>query len=119
MSHKVPPKFIKGDDYEKWKKKLKIWQSLTDLKKGQQGPAIFMVLEEEAQEALLEIPEGDIAKENGVQTVLEKLDILYLKDKTQCAFEALEEFESFKRQSGIGIAEFCNQFDLLYNKTRN
>ena len=44
--------------------------------------------------------------------------MLYEKDKTQSAFGALEEFESYKQPSSLSIKEFCNVFDLKYNKTK-
>ena len=50
---KTPPAFKNGDDYEKWCKKIKIWQSFTSLKATKQGSTLFLVLEGEAQDAVL------------------------------------------------------------------
>lgn len=119
MSHKNPPPFNKGDNYENWKKTLEIWQLVTPLEVNKQGAAIFLSLEKEAREAVLELPQEDIAGDEGVNNILNCLDNLYLKDKTQSAFEALEEFESLKRKDNQSIKDFCNQFDLAYNKTKN
>ena len=65
-NHKTPPPFNKGDDYGKWEKKLKIWQTLTTLEAKKHGAAVFMVLDDEAQSAVLEMPQGDIAKDDGL-----------------------------------------------------
>ena len=43
---------------------------------------------------------------------------MFKKDKTQCAFEALEAFEGYKRPKELPIADFCNEFERLYNKTK-
>ena len=43
---------------------------------------------------------------------------MYLKGKTQSAFEALEAFENYKRPNELSIADFCNEFERLYNKTK-
>jgi hypothetical protein len=116
--HRIPPPFKKGDNYENWKKTIKIWQAVTPLKKEKQGAAMFLSLDTEAKEAVLELPERLIAGENGLTHVLEKLDSLYQRDKTQLAFEALEEFESTKRKENQTITDFCNQFELSYNKAK-
>lgn len=117
-NHKNPPSFKKGDNYENWKKTLGIWQLVTSLEKSKQGPAIFLSLDSEAQEAILELPQDQIACSEGVKNILTKLDNLYKKDKTQSAFEALEDFEGLKRTEGQSIKDFCNQFDLAYNKAK-
>ena len=93
---KTPPAFKNGDDYEKWKKKLTIWQCLTSLEATKQGPALFLVLEGDAQDAVLELDTAKITSATGVKEILNILDKLYLKDKTktQSAFKALEAFEN-------------------------
>ena len=53
-NHKVPPPFKKGDNFENWKKTIKIWQAVTPLEKSKQGAAIFLSLDHEAREAALE-----------------------------------------------------------------
>ena len=115
---KTPPAFKNGDDYEKWKKKLTIWQCLTSLEATKQGPALFLVLEGDAQDAVLELDTAKITSATGVKEILDILDKLYLKDKTQSAFEALEAFENYKRPNELSIADFCNEFERLYNKTK-
>ena len=39
-NHKSPPPFKKGDDFEKWKKKLEIWQAVTPLEAKKQGAVL-------------------------------------------------------------------------------
>ena len=116
---KTPPAFKNGDDYEKWCKKIKIWQSFTSLEATKQGPALFLVLEGEAQDAVLELDTDKISSATGVKEIITCLDALYLKDKTQSAFEALEAFEGYRRPNGVSITDFCNEFERLYNKTKS
>ena len=110
---KTPPAFKNGDDYEKWCKKIKIWQSFTSLEAIKQGPALFLVLEGEAQDAVLELETDKISSATGVKEIITRLDALYLKDKTQSAFEALEAFEGYRRPNGLSITDFCNEFETL------
>ena len=116
---KAPPLFKKDDNYDKWKKKLEIWQSFTALEKTKQGPALFLSLDEHSQDAVLKLQPADIAKEDGITKIIQVLDGLYLKDKTQSAFQALEDFFDFKRAAETNINDFINEFDRLYSKAKS
>ena len=115
---KTPPAYKTGDDYDKWVKKIRIWKEFTSIEAKKQGPALFLTLEDEAQDAVLELDNDKIKAVDGVEQIITCLDKLFLKDKTQSAFEALEAFEGYKRPKDLSIAEFCNEFERLYNKTK-
>ena len=117
--NKAPPAFNKDDDYIKWCKKIKIWESLTSLEKSKQGPALFLALDDDSQEAILQLDHDEIACDDGVENIINKLDKLYLKDKTQSAFEAFENFEGYRRPYELPISEYCNEFDKRYNKVKS
>ena len=117
-NNKTPPAYKTGEDYDKWCKKLRIWQEFTSLDAEKQGPALFLTLEDEAQDAVLELETEKIKAKDGVETIIACLDKLFKKDKTQSAFEALEAFEGYKRPKDLCIADFCNEFERLYNKTK-
>ena len=117
--NKAPPAFKKGDDFEKWKKKFKIWQSLTSFEAVKQGPALVLSLDEESQDAVLELTQEVISAAEGVDSILEVLDGLYLKDKTQSAFEALESFEGYRRPEALSMTDYCNEFDKRYSKVKS
>ena len=61
----------------------------------------------------------EIADKTGVQKIIECLDKLYLKDKTETAFNALEDFENYKRPTELSITEYCNEFEKRYNKAKS
>ena len=82
------------------------------------GPALFLTLQDDAQDAVLELDADKIKGIDGVEQIIKCLDSLFKKDKTQCAFEALETFESYKRPKDLPITDFCNEFERLYNKTK-
>ena len=113
---KAPPSLSKCSSYEAWQKEIKIWQAFTDLPAGKQGPGIFLTLEGRSREAVLELDVAKISAADGVKTIIEKLDGLYLKDKTQSAFEAYDAFEKFRRPSDMTIGEYINQFERLKAK---
>ena len=106
--NKSPPVFKKGDNYEKWKNRLQLWLNFTTLEKQKQGPAIAFTLSEEAEDAVLQLGIESISSEEGVQNIIEVLDRLYLRDRTQLAFEALDDFENYKRPKELSISDYCN-----------
>ena len=61
---------------------IKIWRTYTDLPKERQGAVIFLSLKGEAQDAVLELGEGEISSETGVKNIIDRLDKLFKKDGT-------------------------------------
>ena len=76
-SFKTPLSLSKCKTYEDWLKLLKVWTRLTDLPGNRQGSGLVLSLEDEALDAALEIDDEDIAKENGVDAILERLTRLF------------------------------------------
>ena len=70
-SNKVPPALSKYKTDDDWIKALNIWSKFTDLAKNKQGPAVFLSLEGEAQEAILKLAEDIITSDNGVKHIIE------------------------------------------------
>ena len=56
----------------------------------------MLSLEDEALDAVLEIDESDISKENGVDFIIERLNRLFKKDSTVIKYQTLEAFMRFK-----------------------
>ena len=77
------------------------------------------MFEGEAQDAALELPEDEIAQENSVDAILNRLDRLFKKDSTITKYQALEAFETFKRPSDMSIQSFLNEFEKILFKTKS
>ena len=90
----------------------------TDLPKPRQGHALILSLEGEAQDAALEIDEK-IAKDDRIDTIIKRLDRLYLKDPTVTKYKVLEAFETFRRPAKMTILEFLNEFEKQFYKTKS
>ena len=118
-SYKTPPALSKSSSYENWLKEIKVWQKLTDLSIGKQGPAILLSLEGKARDTVLELEIDDVAADGGVKLIIDKLDKLYLKDKAQSAYEAYDRFEKFQRTSGMHIKDFIFEFEKLLSKSKS
>ena len=83
---------------------------MTDLPGNRQGSGLVLSLEDEALDAALEIDDEDIAKENGVDAILERLTRLTsltrltrLTSLTSFLHQALEALETFRRPESMSI----------------
>ena len=76
-----------------------------DLPKSRQGLALILSLEGEAQDTALEINEKEITKDDGIYTIIKRLDRLYLKDSAVTKYKVLEAFETLRRPAKMTILE--------------
>ena len=119
VDFKAPPSLNKDISYTKWKKELAIWQTFTNLEPKKRAPAIFLTLEGQARDAVLEMEIEKLNCDDGVQELLKTLDVLYLKDECTLAYEAYESFEKYIRPTDLSITEYIIQFERLYNKAKS
>ena len=120
FTDKTPPAFdSKVDNYQKWKKKLKLWESITDVAKAKRGSLITLRLDEDTQEAVLEaVTEENIKAEEGAKNVVDHLDIMFKVDESVTAYEMYEEFENYRRPESLSMKEYCNEFQRRYKKVQ-
>ena len=118
-NYKAPPALSKSANYDTWLKEIRIWQSFTDLVSEQQRPAIFLTLEGKAREAVLEVDIAQLNHKDGVKNLTAKLDSLFLKDRTQQAYEAYDLFEKFRRPASMTLSDYVIEFERLLNKTKS
>ena len=114
-----PPEFMESMNWTDYKKEVKNWQALTTLKPEQQGPCLYLSLKEKAREAALELDLEAINGKDGIQLILERLDALFLEDKTQTAYLAYQTFENFKRPSEMLMKDYLVKFEQLYTKMKD
>ena len=87
--------------------------------KGKQGMAVIFTLKASDQKKVLSLSNDVICSETGLDSVLKRLDELYLEDETLEMYSALEDFEAFKRQSSTPINDFLIDFELKYDKIKS
>ncbi len=105
--------------YPDWKKEMNIWRKFTDLDKKKQGGALFLSLDDEARKTVLaEVPEQAYDSENIVDVIIESLDKLLLKDDSESAFQAFDNFIKFRRPQSMPIDKFLAEFNLRYTKIK-
>ena len=115
-SVKWPPKLEGEEEYEQWKEDLNIWCSLTSIEKGKQALAVYLSLSGRARVAASEIPKERLEQDNGIETLLAKLDVLFLEDKGRRKFSAFEDLYLLKRERNKEIKCFLAEFEHAYHK---
>ena len=109
-NNKSPPSLSNSKSYIDWLKLIDIWRKFTNLEPGKQGSAI--VLSHEGDTAM-------ISGTDGVDKIIEQLNRQHKKDKLAEKYNALESFETYKRNSSISIHDFLTEFENCYRKTKN
>ena len=89
-----------------------MWQLLKE-----EGPLMFKhSLTGTAKAAAHALTVDEIGYETGLDQILNKLDDVYLTEKNQRIFSALDSFEKFNRPSNMSMNIFLPEFQKLYNK---
>ena len=116
-----PPSFNrKTDDYLRWKRKVKLWLSITDVNKRKHCGLIFFHLDEQTQDDILDLASvDDLTSDDGVLKLLEHLSDIFRQDPELLAIEEYEEFQSFRRPDHVSVIEYCRQFHRRYKKIEN
>ena len=120
-SFKLPPDPSSSNSYVLWRKDALIWQKLTGVAKAKQGLALQYACRGNARihEAVTNIDDARVECDDGFKNVLAVLDALFKLDEKDEEMKAYQEFETARREDGQTIADFINQFDELYKKTKD
>ena len=115
-SIKAPPTFSEGDDYLAWKNDISVWEMFTEYSEAKRGPAVYLSLVGKARDAIREIPAANLANAEGVKTITDRLDQIYLKDKNTQAYMNFKDFYEYRRSQGETFNQFIVEFEKLYTK---
>ena len=77
-NYNTPPISTDDVDYEEWKKEIKIWRMFTSLEKKNQAQD---PLTGQASGAILELDPDTLPVDNGLESLIQALENLYLKDR--------------------------------------
>ena len=116
MGNERIPQLTDGKDYLTWKKEVQIWKLGTTAKDTQQAPRLVGFMEGKAHEAALQISADELGSSDGVKKLLAGLDLVFLKDKTQSLFQAIECFEQYSRSPSESIDDYIREFEQRYKK---
>ena len=119
QGYKNPPVLHNDCIYEDWKNELAIWKRLTDVPKEKQALAVTLSsLSGQAKAKSLEIPVDTLNKENGLNTLIEAIDKLYLRDKVDLSYTAFREFDTFAKTEEMSMDEFIIEYERRYGQCK-
>ena len=61
----------------------------------------------------------DLNKDDGLDVLLNKMKLLYVKDINALAFMAYDKFENFRRSDDMNIVDYLNEFERLNNQIKH
>ena len=117
-NYRVPPGFDEGKPYESWKNEIEIWSRVTELAKKKQALAVVLALSGSARETAMEIPVDDLNKDDGMTTLIAKLDSMFLKEEKDQVYEAYSNFDRIKRDGGSSMADYIIEFEQRYSRIK-
>lgn len=118
QNYKIPPKFDDKVTYETWRNEIKMWTLVTDLDPKKQALAVALSLTGRTRETALELKAEDLNNEDGMDILLNALDVVYKKDIIDSAYEAYTNFESFKKIDTMIMSDYINEFEHRYTRTK-
>lgn len=117
-NYRVPPPFEEGKPYESWKNEVSVWTRVTDLEKKKQALAVALALSGRARETAMEIAVDDLNKDTGMDTLLAKLDNLFLKEEKDRTYDAYSDFDRILRDGNVSMADYIIDFEQRYSRMR-
>ena len=61
----------------------------------------------------------DLNKDDGLDVLLNKMKLLYVKDINALTFMAYDKFENFRRSDDMNIVDYLNEFERLNNQIKH
>ena len=119
----INPPGLASKSYELYKQELLAWREVTEVCRSKQGIVIALTLPNEEpfkvrENVLNNLSLDELKRENGLDTLIQYLDVYLEKDDLSDRFEKYEDFENFQRTNGQNIREFIADFDCKYRKLR-
>ena len=105
-------------DYQTWRNEIEMWQLVTDLEKKKQAVAVALSLTGSYREVAMEVPKDDLNKDNGMETLLTKMDSAFKRETADEAYDSYEKFENERREGTTNINDFIIRFERAYNSAK-
>ena len=100
-------------NYERWRVKAVRWSKITLVPKSKQGFAAALALQGSADEQATNIPDEDLEKEDGFQTLINKLDEVYMPGKFDRRYWRFKAYHKCSGKQGQKVSEFLPEYHAL------
>ena len=118
-SWKAPPVYQEGHSNEEYKRDIQIWILLKVATREESGLLVYRTLTGRAKASCNDLTPDEIASEDGLDLILQRLDTLFLGDDNLRIYRDLDVFEKFRRVNGMSMTDFILEFENLHNKIRS
>ena len=116
------PVMRRAQPYQDWKKELQIWQvinSTLEVDRRIQAGILFQCLEDTARQIVSsEMTVDDIISIDGVQNIIRTLDHFYLGNKTQNAYNNINDLLQYQCSPNDTMESFLVQFQVKVNRVK-
>ena len=114
-----PPVFDeKNMTWQEYKKEIEVWAMLTTLPEKKRGPALWISLTGKAKDAVKDMEIVDLAADDGLSKMMEKLDLVFKTDENHAAYMAYRNFELFLRDEQMSFQDFVIRFESMHSKIK-
>ena len=116
----APPKLNGDRPYADWLRLVRWWKIQTTLDLGKQAVALTSSLDGKSLDAVLELTDAELSKDDGsgVDLIIAKLDVLYKKNTLTQKIEDIENFEGVVRAEHKSVNDYITEFDKCINKLK-
>lgn len=126
MTTKIPtPSYFNGQNYDNYKKEIKLWETITSVAAKNRGAHLLLNLPNKEKDPLgvkdkiLEkIDITTLNAEDGVTKFIAEMDLFLGKDELQDAWERYESFDEFYREDENWLG-FLTDFESKYQRIKN
>ena len=116
---KTPPKFIEGMSYTTWINKIDMWKLVTSIERKEQGIVVLLdALEgnKKAEKAVSDLTANDLHNDTGLETLINKLDIVFKSEKVNEAYDTHSIFNSFQKLDSVSMSDYIIEYKHLHSK---
>lgn len=119
VNYEAPPVCAIQKPYIIWAEQLKAW----DLDQKKRGIAVAVALPEEGQNSIRdnvfsELSVDVLNTDDGVKQLITFMNNIFKIDELSEEYETYTEFDRFRRLSGMMMAEYVTECEILYNRTK-
>ena len=108
-----------GNEYINWKIRINKWTTVTNVPKAKRATLIQLALGDKGFQATKWIPDEILKSSEGVKTLLETLDEIYIPDKVRHRIAIFAKFNDLRRKENESILDHMQKFMDIYQEYRS
>ena len=112
------PVFDNQTNFETYRREVDIWLLGTGCPKEKQAARLALQMKGRAKEVALGVSTEQLSSENGVKILLDTIEKVFGRDKTDSLFSAIESFENFIRPANQNMSDFISEFSTRLGELR-